>query len=158
MSINDTLLFHFVVSYFATAAFGIVFYAPPRTLPFSALTGACGYSAYYFISKNYADTDILACVVGGIVIAFMSEMFSHIQKTPVTAYEMPAIMPLVPGIGLYRTMISFLEKNSVEGLNHLFETIMAAGSIAIGLILTEAAAQIYFREKYRKKRNRHHDE
>ncbi|MCD8238151.1 MAG: threonine/serine exporter family protein [Clostridiales bacterium] len=140
------LLFHFGVAFFATIAFGIVFYAPPKTLPCSALTGACGYIAYYIMSNYMVNSEIMGCVLGGVIIALMSEFFAFIQKNPVTAYEMPAIMPLVPGIGLYRTMISFLEKNTIEGVNYLFQTILCAGSIAIGLILTEAAAQVWLRK------------
>ncbi len=142
------ILFLFTVAFFSTIAFGIIFYAPPRTLFFSALTGACGYMAYYYMSNNMASSDIMGCVAGGIVIAFLSEIFAWIQKNPVTAYEMPAIMPLVPGIGLYRTMISFTENDPTGAMNNLFRTCLAAGSIAIGLILTEAAAQFFFRKKY----------
>lgn len=141
------LIFHFAVAYLATTAFGIVFYAPPKTLPLSSLAGAFGYIFYYIMSNYIGNSEILGCAVGGVIIALMSEFFALIQKNPVTAYEMPAIMPLVPGIGLYRTTLAFLEHNSLEAMNYLFRTILSAGSIAIGLILTEAAAQVWLRRK-----------
>ncbi|MCD8215752.1 MAG: threonine/serine exporter family protein [Clostridiales bacterium] len=145
------LAFHFIVAYLATAAFGIVFYAPLSTLPLSAITGACGYITYYLISNSLESADILACAAGGVVIAFLSEIFAAIQKNPVTAYEMPAIMPLVPGIGLYRTMITFMENDSVKAVDYLFQTILSAASIAVGLILTEALTQAWLRRQEQKR-------
>ncbi|MCD7778910.1 MAG: threonine/serine exporter family protein [Clostridiales bacterium] len=144
------IAFHFIVAYLATAAFGIVFYAPVKTLPFSAITGAFGYITYYLILKYVDAGDVLACAAGGVVIAFLSEIFAMVQKNPVTAYEMPAIMPLVPGIGLYRTMITFMQNDSVGAVDYLFQTILSAASIAIGLILTEAVTQAWLRRKVKK--------
>ncbi len=144
------IIFHFVVAYLATAAFGIVFYAPLKTLPFSAITGAFGYITYYLILQNLEGSDILACTAGGFVIAFLAEIFAVIQKNPVTAYEMPAIMPLVPGIGLYRTMITFMQNDSVGAIDYLFQTILSAASIAIGLILTEAVTQAWIHRRIKR--------
>ncbi|MCD8158423.1 MAG: threonine/serine exporter family protein [Clostridiales bacterium] len=144
------IAFHFIVAYLATAAFGIVFYAPAKTLPFSAITGAFGYITHYLILKYVDAGDVLACAAGGVVIAFLSEIFAMVQKNPVTAYEMPAIMPLVPGIGLYRTMITFMQNDSVGAVDYLFQTILSAASIAIGLILTEAVTQAWLRRKVKK--------
>ncbi len=143
------IIFNFVIAFLSTIAFGIIFYVPPKVLPFAALTGACGYISYYIISSALGGSDILACAAGGVIIAFMAEFFAIIQKNPVTAYEMPAVMPLVPGIGLYRTMLSFLDGNSLKAMNNLFQTVLCAGSIAIGLILTEAFTQ--FRRQRHKK-------
>ncbi|MCD8089944.1 MAG: threonine/serine exporter family protein [Clostridiales bacterium] len=145
------IIFHFVVAYLATAAFGIVFYAPVKTLPFSAVTGAFGYISYYLILQHIENSEILACTAGGIVIAFLSEIFAAVQKNPVTAYEMPAIMPLVPGIGLYRTMITFMQNDSVGAIDYLFQTILSAASIAIGLILTETVTQAWLRHREKKR-------
>jgi uncharacterized membrane protein YjjB (DUF3815 family) len=77
-----------------------------------------------------------------VVVGIWAEIISAIQKRPAAVYIACAIIPLVPGSGMYYTMLEYVKGNSSSSLATGFATLQAAGAIAMGLALSGAASRL----------------
>mgnify|MGYP003299261770 CR=1 FL=1 len=56
--------------------------------------------------------------------------------------SLPAILPLVPGAGVYFTMKGLLDGNSAAALTKAIETIGCASAIAIGALFASSIVAV----------------
>ena len=75
----------FGFAFIATAAFGILFQAPRKSLPISGFIGAVGWVVYCYIRKDMAyDSFYCPCFfVHGCAFHFLSELAARMFKQPV---------------------------------------------------------------------------
>ena len=118
----------FVFAFFATVAFGVLFQGPKPILWRSGLIGAMGWVVF---SSLMGSANFLATVL----IALVSEVFARIWKEPVTVFEVPAIIPLVPGFGMYRGMNYILQDHLGYGSEVLLGAAMDACAIALAVMM-----------------------
>ena len=64
--------------------------------------------------------------------------------------DMKSRIPLVPGYGIYSTMLNLLQNNLEQGLSLGLNTIFNSGAIAIGVILVSSIAKILKRKNTKK--------
>lgn len=134
------MLLQIVLAFIISISFGIVFNVPKHALIFAGLAGAFGWFAYV-LTFRISGSDILASLIGGILVAVVSEVAALFWKFPVTIVAVPGIVMLVPGLMAYSTMESFLMGNYTDGLAYGIKTLFLAGSITIGLIITGSLLQ-----------------
>ncbi len=74
---------------------------------------------------------------------------ARIEKTPVTLMVICAMIPLVPGGGMYYTMQKVIEGDVSGALNTGFTTLSVAGAIALGMVMVSSMTRLIykFREK-----------
>lgn len=79
----------------------------------------------------------------------MSHIFARWKKAPVTLFLIPGLLPLVPGIGMYRMVYCFLlEDNGGSMASYYFVyTLQMAGMIAIAIFITDTFFKAFFRLK-----------
>jgi uncharacterized membrane protein YjjB (DUF3815 family) len=77
-----------------------------------------------------------------VVIGIWAEIIAAIQKRPASVYIACGIIPLVPGGGMYYTMLEYLRGNSWNSLATALTTLQAAGAIAVGLALSGAISRL----------------
>jgi uncharacterized membrane protein YjjB (DUF3815 family) len=70
----------------------------------------------------------------------MGEIFARRFKMPATIFIFPAIIPIVPGLGLYETMLAFVQNDILSALEIGADTIFNIVSMAIAMALVSAAA------------------
>ena len=63
----------------------------------------------------------------------LAEVFARILRTPTTVISIVAIIPLVPGVMLYNTMLEFTHGNTISGIEMVVRTLTAAGSMALAI-------------------------
>lgn len=132
----------FLFSFFSTVGFSVFFNAPRSSVPYAGFTGGFGWIAYYIL-KSAGYIAPLASLAGAIVVGMLGELFARIDKKPVTAFIVPGIIPLVPGYGLYLTMISLLNNDYTAAIQIGNETILIGGAIAMGIIIVSSMAKIF---------------
>jgi len=124
-----------------TLGFAILFNIRGKKLLFAPLGGAISWYFYLLLSSNdfsSMSSLFLASVVGGLY----SEIMARVLKTPVTTLVICSIIPLVPGSGMYYTMLESIQGNLNNSLNTGFETIASAGAIAVGILLVSSLAKL----------------
>ncbi|MBN1520057.1 MAG: threonine/serine exporter family protein [Spirochaetales bacterium] len=132
----------------ATCGFGLLFRAPLRDLPVAALGGALAWGAF-LASKALTGSPNLAYFAASFAVGVYAEFMAALLKRPATLFILSAIIPLVPGGGMYYTMFHAVSGDASRAASAGFDTILAAGGIAGGLAVASAASRILWLKKPR---------
>lgn len=125
----------------ATLGFGIIFNIKGKNLFFATLGGGLGWFGYEL--GNYLGTsEVVALFIGALIISTYSEILARILKAPVTTFVICALIPLVPGGGMYYTMLDSVRGNFLNSLQIGIQTLFKAGAIAVGVILSSSIARL----------------
>ncbi|HZK01781.1 MAG TPA: threonine/serine exporter family protein [Anaerovoracaceae bacterium] len=127
----------FVFAFFATAGFTLIFNIPRRHIFFAAFSGASGWVAFQYI-QQLGQPAVIACFIASCLVAALGEAFARIFKEASLIFIIPGILPLVPGAGMYRTMLSLLQENLSQTAEVGTETLMLTGAIAVGILMVSS--------------------
>lgn len=132
-----------------TVGFSLVFSTKPRHLPFCALSGLLSCLLYLLALRYWSCGVFLSNMIGAAAGGLFSAVCSHVRKAPRNIFIIAAMIPLVPGSGLYYTMASIVSKNVGEAFTYLSTTLQTAVGISAGFLLVTALAQAFdhLREK-----------
>ena len=133
----------FIFSFIAAAEFGVLFQAPKKSLPVSGVIGAVGWVVYIYIRKDLGYDSFYAMFAATVALSLLSELAARIFKQPVTVFVIPGIIPIVPGLGMYKGMAAIIENNYDTGVNILITTVMDAGAIALGMMLMTSVFRVF---------------
>ena len=128
-------LMAFLFAFLATVAFGVLFQGPKRILWRSGLIGGLGWIVFIGLKEIFSVHSFSANFLATVVIALASEIFARIWKEPTTVFEVPAIIPLVPGFGMYRGMNYILQDYVGYGTEVLLEAALDSCAIALGIMM-----------------------
>lgn len=138
----------FVFAYLASLSFAFIFNLKARTAFLSALGGSIGW--LFFSQAVLLIQDVnTAYFLGAVALSYYSEIMARKTKTPVTSYITPALIPLVPGNGLYQTVLQSIDGNYDGAIREGLNTLMAAGALAIGILMVFTLIKIYYLVKRR---------
>lgn len=124
-----------------TAGFALLFNLRGRDLPLAAIGGALGWAVSMPV-QDWTGSQAFAYLVASMVIGIWAEVVAALRKRPASVYIVCAILPLVPGGGMYYTMLEYVRGNSWNGLATGLATLLAAGAIAVGLAISSAASRL----------------
>ncbi len=122
--------------------FAILFSVPRRYLPGCLLAAALGHATRALCTHAGASLEA-ASLVGSCVVGMVSLAFSWRLKAPMTLFSLGAVIPLVPGVLAYRTMLCILDllrtsspkpEQAVEVLVLGARTGLVVGAIAFGVV------------------------
>ncbi|MEC3885516.1 threonine/serine exporter family protein [Halobacillus sp. HZG1] len=130
-----------IASFFASAAFGIIYQAPRNTLVKCGLVGMVGWMIYAFLVWKEVDT-VPATLIASFVIALVSQTLARRFKTPMIIFSVPGIIPLVPGSLAYDAMRNFVQNDYSAAISIAAKAFMISGAIAFGLVFSEVLNQI----------------
>ena len=125
----------FVSAFLATVAFGVLFQGPKRILWRSGLIGGLGWVVFIGLKEAFSIHSFSANFLATVTIALASEVFVRIWREPTTVFEVPAIIPLVPGLGMYKGMNYILQDYTGYGTEVLLEAALDACAIALGIMM-----------------------
>lgn len=144
-------LFEYVISSLATLAFSYYFNCPRRSMPYTTLLGGMSWTIYSIMLNNNFSY-IVSASSSAFIVAMFSEYLARKLKIPATIFLLPAIVPLVPGAGMYYTMYNLIEQNYVVFEEKAIETLFMAGSLAVGVVASSSIFKVisYYRYKNNK--------
>ncbi|HEY4623217.1 threonine/serine exporter family protein [Solibacillus sp. FSL R7-0668] len=140
----DSLWFQLIISFFATACFGVIFNAPTKAIPACGFVGAIGWGIYYFLYNNGLD-EVRASFIGAFVVSLVAHFAARKFSMPMIVFSVSGIIPLVPGGIAYNTMRNIMELDYLMGLQNGMRAFMISGAIAMGLVFAEVIMQIILR-------------
>ncbi len=135
------LLLQFVCSLMATIGFCIIFHVPVRHIPAAACIGGIGWVLYQ-ICLFFGVSTIVSCFFASCSVGLLSDIASRALKDAATIFVIPGIVCLVPGSGMYNTMLSLVNGDLSQAAATGSRTLMLAGSIALGLLVVAAVIRI----------------
>lgn len=122
----------------ATFFFALIMNAPRKTLIYSSLTAAAGYMVYKYF--RLGGHHLLAFFLGTALVAMLGEIFARRLKMPATIFIFPGVIPIVPGLGLYETILAFVEDDVFLALETGVNTILSIGCMAVAMALVSLTA------------------
>ncbi|MCR1901358.1 threonine/serine exporter family protein [Ligilactobacillus apodemi] len=138
------IIFQLIFSYLATVGFAVTLNIPRSALNLCGLIGALGWLVYKSLYLVHTGI-VLANLVAALVIGLSSVIAARLKKKPMILFNVPSLVPLVPGGQAYRAIYYFAFKNDNLALRYLVEAGMIAGAISMGFFLAELGAQMYFK-------------
>lgn len=127
----------FFLAFFASGTFAYFYYSLRRDIVFSALFGAIGWIVYLVLS-SLSIGPAAGCFAGALAVGVCSEFVSRLFGKPATVYIVPGIIPLVPGGGMYETMLFSVWGNRAAASDAAFATLSVAFAIAVALALVSS--------------------
>lgn len=127
------LLYDFIICSMATFFFAILFRTPKKAVFSVTVMGGLGYVAYDLCRRAFSVT--VGYFVGTLLISVCAEILARRRKMPALVFITPAVIPLVPGAGLYHTMRLFVYGETMAGLEKCIETLSCAGVMAVAIAL-----------------------
>lgn len=137
-------------SFLASFGFGILFHIKKEKLVLAAIAGSIGSVVYTFmIESGMSSAASMFCA--SVCFSIFSEMCARICKAPVTTFIICALIPLVPGGGMYRTMLEAVQGDAMAAIEKGLQAISEAGALALGIILVSTLAKMITAYRRRKK-------
>ncbi|HEX5171134.1 MAG TPA: threonine/serine exporter family protein [Cyclobacteriaceae bacterium] len=95
---------------FASLGFGVLFNAPPRTL-FAIWFGGfiAGFVKFGALQTIPGSGVILGSFIAAVTVGIASIPVAHLRHVPPMIFAVPSVIPLIPGVFAYRTMLGLMK-------------------------------------------------
>ncbi|NLC33591.1 MAG: threonine/serine exporter [Clostridiales bacterium] len=126
-----SIIIQCLASMFASAFFGELLHQPRKTMVYTSLIGLNGYVIYLLINKT-----AMAFFIAALAVGLLCELTARIMRMATTLFLVSALIPLVPGLGLYRTMMFIAQSDYSMALTTGIETLTGIGAIALSITIS----------------------
>ena len=121
----------FCASFLGTLGFAVVLHAPKKAwLPASAI-GGLSYVIYWALLQVGAS-EAVGNFIGALIGAFLAHYCARRMRMIATIFLLLAMIPLVPGMGLYRCMALLAQEAYREGVDAGVRAMVDIVMIAFG--------------------------
>ncbi|MBQ7889826.1 MAG: threonine/serine exporter family protein [Erysipelotrichaceae bacterium] len=124
-------------SFLATYGFGVMFNIRGQKLVAAAFGGALGYVIYDLCLLSGLG-DPLSLFIASAGFTVYAEILARKMHSPVTLFIVCALIILVPGGGMYRTMLAIIQNRLNDATSIGLSTLASAGSLALGTIFVSS--------------------
>lgn len=127
----DIMLIELLACILGTVSLATLLGQPRNTLHYSAVIGLCGYIVFKALNQSFFA--YFAC---GLVIGVLCEIVARITKSVATIYFASGIIPMVPGLTLYKSAEYLVQKDYTSAVYTLIEAFGGIGAIALALTIS----------------------
>lgn len=135
-------------AFLATVAFSIMFNTPKKELLYCGIAGAIGWF-FYSLCIKIGLSSTFSNFWGTIFIAYFSRLFAIIRKNPISVFLISGIITLVPGAGIYNTVLHIIMSDNKMASFYGIETVKIACAIAFGIIVILSLPQFMFKFNFK---------
>lgn len=139
------LMTHALLSFIASAGFGIVFNAPRKSLLQCGFVGMVGWMAYIILADSGVDV-VQASFVGAFAVAIIAHVMAKRFKMPIIIFSVAGIIPLVPGGLSYDAMRHVAANDYINAIPLAAKAFMISGAITMGLVFAEVIVQLLLKK------------
>jgi len=130
-----------ITGFTGSIGFAILFNIRGKKMLFASLGGLICYIV--FIAAGFITaSEPTCCFFAAAAISIYSEVLARVLKTPTTTFLMTALVPLIPGGALYRTVKFAFEGNRNAASQNGIYTMQIACALAIGIIVIASFTSI----------------
>lgn len=122
-------------AFISTIGFSILFHVQKKHLLICGAIGAVGW-CIYLLGENRGFSTVLCTFLASLLVTELSYILAKIRKTPITVFLIAGIIPLVPGLALYRTMYALMTSDYMASVEYAILTFQIAGVIAGSIVIT----------------------
>ncbi len=134
------MLIQVIGAFFAAIVLSILFEIPKRHILLDGVVGALGWLSYLLVAK--IGSVVIAAFAASMVISLCSNVLARAQKAPSTAFLIPGMLPLVPGVSIYRGVYYMITNDSAKSAHYLVEALQIAAMLAFGMLMMETVFRV----------------
>ncbi|MEM5779729.1 MAG: threonine/serine exporter family protein [Lawsonibacter sp.] len=123
-----------VWAFLACVGFGLVFNIQGLGILICGFGAGLGWLVY-LLSMRVWGGDVFSAFLAAMAIGAYSEMMARLRRCPVTGYLQVALLPLVPGAGIYHAMQYCVAGETQMFLATLLHTFGVAAALSVGAML-----------------------
>lgn len=127
----------------ASFGFAVLFNIRGDKLISASFIGGSG-GVCYCVLLEQGSSQAYALFIASVLIAILSELFARWMKCPVTTFLLCALIPLVPGGGMYYTMLEVVNDNINGAISMGVETLIQACSIVLGCTFASSGMRMFY--------------
>lgn len=142
------IIVQLAMAFGSVLGFAVLFNCPSKSMMTSGIIGAIGWG-FFLIVKGATASVISASFASALLIGLMGEFSAVRYRRPATVFIIPAILPLVPGYGLYYTMLSIIDKDYAKAAANGFEAFFIAVGISSGLLVASTLFRLIRQYQHR---------
>lgn len=136
-----TTIIQVIGAFLAVGTIAVLNGVPVKYLIYSGTVGAAGW-AVYLLMRFVELPEAMAMFVATLVVAIMSHIYARVLKAPVTLFLVCGILPLVPGVAMYRVVYYLLIADSVTAGHYAVTTVSVTGAIALAVFFVDTAFKL----------------
>ncbi len=111
---------------------------------YTALSGGLCW-AFYLIVLYYSKSVLFSVFISIILVCIYAELVAPRLRTPVSVFVTCAIIPLVPGRGLFESMQYYIAGNNVQASKSILQTLLIAGTISIAIAVVSSVTNLWLK-------------
>ncbi len=133
----------------ATVFIAILFQVRKEHVLLTAIGGGIG-SLINELMLTLGCSSFVAVFVASLGLALYSEIMARMRKTTVTTFLISALFPLVPGAGMYYTMLGIVNNELDIALETGVTTLSTAALMALGILFVTTLSRVMFHSQQKK--------
>lgn len=138
---DSLTIMQFIWAFLAILGFSIRVNLKGIKILFTSLSGGLSW-ALYLIVLYYSSSVLFSVFISIILVCIYSEILAPRLRTPVSVFVTCAIIPLVPGRGLFQSMQFYIAGNNVQASKSILQTLLIAGTISIAIALVSSVTNL----------------
>ena len=125
--------------FFASALFALLFRTPARLIVPASLSAVAGYALSLWAGAKIG-AEWAGIFFGSLLAALFGEWMARRLRAPATIFLTVSVIPMVPGAGLYNTMLALVQNRYDDAAAAGSNTMLSAGAIALGISIAASVA------------------
>ena len=160
MTPHNTFVNYAIAAAVSAMGFATIFNAPKRIMPVLAIMGICAVCIRNFVNLGPSNGNvgldqgiIIGSFVGSCVASLIATQSQHWHHVPHQVIAIPAVIPMIPGVMMYRALFGFIQMDGVIGeLTVAFNWAIKASLVILFIALGVAIPNIFVRRLIQPKR------
>ena len=147
---NHNILILAMGATIGAVGFAILFNLPPRLLSVAAIGGIIAVCTRNFLVFECHQSGMIGSFVGAVIISIIGVQSFRRLHAPIPVLTVPAVIPLVPGVLIYRLMFAIIDirELSTEQLLRAIQSGVDSVLIIIGIAVGVATPGIFAQRSF----------
>ena len=160
MTPHNTFVNYAIAAAISAMGFATIYNTPKRIMPVLAVTGIIAVCTRNFVNLGPSNGNIgldqgiiIGSFVGSFVASLIATQSQHWHHIPHQVIAIPSVIPMIPGVMMYRALFGFIQMDGVVGeLTFAFNWAIKASLTILFIALGVAIPNIFVRRMIQPKR------
>ena len=160
MTPHNSYIDYAIAAAISAMGFSTIYNTPRRILPVLAVTGIIAVCTRNFVNLGPSNHNIgldqgiiIGSFVGSALVSLIATKSAHWHHIPHQVIAIPSVIPMIPGVLMYRALFGFIEMTGVVGeLTVAFNYAIKASLVILFIALGVAIPNIFIRRLIEPKR------
>ena len=156
MTPHDPYYIYAIAAAIAAVGFSMIFNVPRRLLWVVALGGIIAVCTRNFVNFELGYGPVIGSFMGSFVVSLLAVKVVHWVDVPNHVLTIPSVIPMIPGVLMYRSLLAFINLHGVIGeVTNAFANGINSALIIFCISLGVAIPNIFARRYIAKDRQRY---